>query len=385
MLLEVQGLTKVFLPRGRLRESPDGVRALSGVSFRVERGECVGLLGGNGSGKSTLLKLLAGLLDPTGGKLAIEGRVASLIELGSGFDPEYTGRQNVRLVGTLLGLTATELEAREPAILRFAGLDAAIDRPVREYSSGMFMRLAFSLATHVDADVLLVDEVLAVGDASFRARCRDRLDRFRTGGGTLIIAGHDLAPLADWCTRALWLRGGELRADGPPRAVIGSYLADLAGERLREDIAVGADRDAQPPGAPASGLSVVLRGASGEVCGAFRAEDTLRVQVSVRTPRALEEPVFGVVVNRADWTCCFGADTRLDRFALGELPAGEAGVEVAIAPLQLVPGRYVVSASLRDGERLVAVQLSTAAFELLGTAGAPGVFRPQVRWERLPA
>jgi lipopolysaccharide transport system ATP-binding protein len=364
VLVEVAGLSKVYESRwslaSMLGRAPGARAALSDVSFRIHRGECVGLLGGNGCGKTTLLKILAGLLEPSAGRARTSGRVASLIELGAGFDPEVSGRENVRLVGTVLGLTADELARREDAILEFSGLGAAVERPVREYSAGMFMRLAFSLATHVDADLLLIDEVLAVGDVRFRASCRERLDRFRAQGGTLVVAGHDLAPLADWCDRALLLDGGRLLADGPPRETIGTYLAQVMRAQSGET--------AQP-------LSVRVSP------GALRPEQAARFELTFRLEKAVRDPSFGLVVSRDDWTCCFGADSRLDRFGLDALEAGEGSVALAVSPLQLAPGRYVVSASLRDGERVVAATLSAATFEVHGEAGAPGVFRPRVRWE----
>lgn len=369
MIVEVRSLTKEFRPR-----TGPAVRALSDVSFAVRPGECVGLLGGNGSGKSTLLRVLAGLIDASSGEARVTGRVASLIELGAGFDLDYTGRENVTLVGTVLGLTAAELARRTPEILEFAALGEAIDRPVRGYSSGMFMRLAFALATHVDADVLLVDEVLAVGDAGFRLKCRERLDRFRIQGGTLVIAGHDLAPLADWCTRALWMHRGVVRADGPPRDVIGRYLDELAQERLRADAAAGSRAR--------RGLSVSVVDAAGQLRGAFAADEPWRARVEIEVTERVADPIVSVIVNRADWTCCFGADTQLDGFAPGELQPGRAALEVSAQRLALLPGRYVVSASVRDGQRLVAVELAAAAFEVLGEPAAPGVFRAAVRWER---
>ena len=419
MIVEVNQLTKVFSARGRA-----GVPALSGVSFALARGACVGVVGGNGSGKSTLLKVLAGLVEPTSGTVAVRGRAASLIELGAGFDPEYTGRENVRLVGTVLGLSERERAAREPEILAFAGLGDAIDRPVRGYSSGMFMRLAFSLATHVDADVLLVDEVLAVGDARFRARCRERLEAFRRAGGTLVLAAHDLAPLSDFCDRALWLHNGVLRADGPPRQVIGQYLEQVGrdAEDASPAAAVGtraklaasgaarpsegldpdasratpevgdARRDREPQedraaaesdaGAARCGaieLHVELQGADGQGCAAFAAEDALVARIRYRTARTVERPVFGLVVNRADWTCAFGSESAVDGLALGALPVGDGAVSLTVAPLGLTPGQYAATVSLRDGERVLALRVASATFEVIGSA-RPGIFRPTLKW-----
>lgn len=198
---------------------------LHDVTFTVARGETVGIVGRNGCGKTTLLRLLAGILRPDRGSLHVEGRVASLLALGAGFHPDLTGEENVYLNGSILGFTRRDMRARFGEIVEFAGLADHVRTPLRHYSAGMAMRLGFAVAVHVDPDVLLIDEVLAVGDGGFRERCHERLRRMQAAGRTVLVVSHDMAEVAAFCGRALWLLDGGVGADGDPRDVIPAYLA----------------------------------------------------------------------------------------------------------------------------------------------------------------
>ena len=239
------------------------IAALSGVSFTVERGEAFGVIGSNGSGKSTLLKLLAGIAKPSSGRVVVDGRVAALIELGAGFHPEISGRENIFINGAVLGLTRRQIARRFDDIVAFSGLADFIDEPVKNYSSGMYVRLGFAVAIHTDPDILLVDEVLAVGDESFAHRCLHRIERFLAGGGTLVLVSHSLPLVEEYCRRVLWLDRGRVRMSGAPRRVIDAYrqaVAEEEGERHRaakyatgdgEDKGEGAA--GEPGAAPAAG------------------------------------------------------------------------------------------------------------------------------------
>ena len=201
--------------------------ALQDLDLTVQAGEAIGVIGRNGSGKSTLLQLICRLLQPTTGVIAVRGRVAGLLELGAGFNPDFTGRENVHLSATILGLGAEEIAERFAAIEAFAGIGAFIERPVREYSSGMYARLAFAVCAHVDADILVIDEILAVGDAAFQQKCMRYLRRFQAVGGTLLFVSHSETSILDLCERAVWLDRGELQADGPSREVCRRYASSL--------------------------------------------------------------------------------------------------------------------------------------------------------------
>lgn len=197
--------------------------ALQGVTLRVEPGEAVGVIGANGSGKSTLLKCVARVIEPTRGSIRVGGRVSALLELGAGFHPDLTGRENIFINGAMLGMTRREVKARFDEIVAFSELEQFIDSPVRTYSSGMYMRLGFSVAVHVDPDVLLVDEVLAVGDEQFQAKCRARIAEMKARGVTILFVSHDLPRVQEVCDRAVWLDRGVVRADGPPAEVVREY------------------------------------------------------------------------------------------------------------------------------------------------------------------
>jgi ABC-type polysaccharide/polyol phosphate transport system ATPase subunit len=201
--------------------------ALRNVSFAVRRGETLGIVGANGAGKSTILKLLCGITTPTAGEIRLYGRVAALIEIGSGFHPELTGRENVFLSGTLLGMRRREIAAKLDAIVAFAGIDSFLDTPVKWYSSGMYVRLGFAVAAHLDAEILLVDEVLAVGDEAFQARCLARVEELRRRGATIILISHDLAAVEQVCERVLLIERGCVALEGQPREVIRGYRERL--------------------------------------------------------------------------------------------------------------------------------------------------------------
>ena len=243
--IELRHVSKVYRRYGRRRQfatlksalisgslirdlRPDEVfPALQDVSFAVPAGRTLGLIGRNGSGKSTVLKLVAGITKPTSGEVRVQGRVSALIELGAGFHPEISGRENVFINGIMLGLSKREVARRFDEIVRFAELEPFIDAPVKTYSSGMYMRLGFAVAVHVDPDVLLVDEVLAVGDEAFQRKCLDRFAEFKRRGRTILLVTHALGLVERFCDEAIWLDNGRIRAQGDPRRVIDSYLADV--------------------------------------------------------------------------------------------------------------------------------------------------------------
>jgi ABC-type polysaccharide/polyol phosphate transport system ATPase subunit len=226
---EARRLKDVFVARRRSR--PTEVVALKDVTFRIERGAAVGLVGRNGSGKTTLLRLISGIIKPTSGAVAVGGRVGSLLELGAGFHPDLSGRENVFLNGSIYGLKRAYLREQLDEIVAFAGLERAIDRPVRTYSSGMYMRLGFAIAAHIDADVLLLDEVFAVGDEQFQRKCFGKIFEFKQRGGTIVFVSHDASAVERLCDRAILLRDGEVAFDGPTHDAIVRYRQLLAGDR----------------------------------------------------------------------------------------------------------------------------------------------------------
>lgn len=216
-------LREVFAKITRRQTSYHDFLALKQVSFSVDPGEMVGIIGRNGSGKSTILKIIAGVYTPSSGRVRVQGSIAPLIELGAGFHHELTGRENILLNGLLLGLTKKQVLEREPRIIEFAELGDFIDAPVKQYSSGMYMRLAFSVAVAIDPDILLIDEILGVGDTRFQQKCMERINEFRSSGKTIALVSHNLNTIREFCDRVLLIHQGELLEDGPPAEVISRY------------------------------------------------------------------------------------------------------------------------------------------------------------------
>jgi ABC-type polysaccharide/polyol phosphate transport system ATPase subunit len=216
-------LREAFAKIRRRRTSYHEFEAVKHVSFQISKGEVVGIIGRNGSGKSTILKLIAGVYAPTSGQVEVHGSIAPLIELGAGFHHELTGRENILLNGLLLGLTKRQVQEREAKIVEFAELGEFIDTPIKQYSSGMYMRLAFSVATEVDPDVLIVDEILSVGDGGFREKCLDRIRQFRDTGKTIVMVSHDMGTMSSFCSRLLLVHRGQLVAEGKPSDIVDRY------------------------------------------------------------------------------------------------------------------------------------------------------------------
>ena len=231
-----QTLKGYFLRKVR-KESSKRVEefwALKDLTFAVQQGEILGIIGENGSGKSTLLKLIGGILRPTEGKLEIEGNITGLLELGSGFHPDLTGRENIYLNASIIGLKKKEIDEKFEEIVRFAELEKFIDTPVKNYSSGMYVRLGFAVAININPDIVLVDEVLAVGDEAFQKKCMEKFNQFRKENKTIIIVSHGLDTIKDLCTRAIWLDAGKVKAEGPPAMVVNQYLEEVAEREERE-------------------------------------------------------------------------------------------------------------------------------------------------------
>ncbi len=382
-----------MLTRGRrrfYREFP----ALHDVSFQVGPGETVGLIGRNGSGKSTLLQLICGTLNRTSGTVRTRGRIAALLELGSGFNPEFTGRENVFLNAAILGLDDAEIRARYDDITAFAELGDYMDQPVKTYSSGMQVRLAFAVIAHVDADILVIDEALAVGDAVFVQKCMRFIRGFRERG-TLLIASHDMGAILSLCNRAIWLDHGSIRRTGDPRPVAEAYLHDafqqLSGEKvsLRP---VGAPDPAPPGGTDAPGdgdpdppavdygdrlavrdhlaqargwnsgdgeiLSVRLEHADGSSPDLFRGGEPVRLVIRAKVHRDMSRPILGFLVRDRLGQDLFGENT-LPVTARHPVPAAAGSVlegEFAFRLPMLPNGQYALMASLADGDLTSHVQ-----------------------------
>jgi lipopolysaccharide transport system ATP-binding protein len=364
--------------------APDqAVPALTDVSFDVAPGETVGVIGANGSGKSTLLKLLAGVLRPTAGDVTVRGRLAALLELGAGFHPEISGRENILINGLLLGLTKREIASRFDEIVRFAELEEFLDAPVKTYSSGMAVRLGFSIAAHCDPDVLLVDEVLAVGDEAFARRSLEKFSEFERAGKTLLFVSHDLGLVAERCRRALWLDRGRLAADGPSGETVALYRESVS-EREAERRGEPGREEAAVPERIGSGEATVagvqLLDRDGRPAARIRSGEPARLVMDVRAAAPLADFVFGFAISTVAGIVVFGSNTAIDGYSPEELTAG-ATVALDIASLDLAPGVYAVDAAVhaRNGSPYD-YRRDLLRFEVAADRAAVGVWSPARRW-----
>jgi len=316
VVIRVQDLSKCYQiydrPQDRLKQSLWRGRkrfyrefwALKGVTFEVEKGEAVGIIGRNGSGKSTLLQLIAGTLTPTTGSIAVDGRVAALLELGSGFNPDFTGRENVYMNGTILGLSKEEIDRRFDAIAAFADIGDFIEQPTKTYSSGMLMRLAFSVSVNVEPDILIVDEALAVGDMAFQYKCMDRLERLTKSGTTLLFVSHDIGAVKAFCNRVVYLSKGEVKATGTASDMAELYMLDLKDEHKRAVEAGSAVVLKQPLGKDKAIAFGTVQGRvtravfadTGSTQSVFSTGDTIEIEVEVEHDATIDNPAVSIIL-----------------------------------------------------------------------------------------
>ena len=371
-------LKEIFLGRPRHRGFP----ALTDVSFALPRGKSLGLIGENGAGKSTLLKIVAGTTQPTGGTVERSGVVASILELGMGFHPEFTGRENARMNAALLGLTGPQIRARLPEIRDFAELADFFDRPVRTYSSGMALRLAFSVATHADADILIVDEALAVGDGYFQKKSIDRIVEFQKRGGTLLFCSHALYYIALLCDEAIWLKQGVAAAQGAALPVVRAYEGFL---QEKERQRVEGERPAEP--APADGrrpalfTEVSVHDGSGYPRSEFAAGETVAVDLSFETQDPGLSFHLRVGADREDGVQAFAVDTR------GEPWAPLTGrrryrVRLLMPELPIAQGEFRLYAFLgaETALHLHDLRVLKPGFTVVATDYVVGLVRPRHLW-----
>jgi ABC-type polysaccharide/polyol phosphate transport system ATPase subunit len=358
--------------------------ALDGIDLDITPGDAVAVIGPNGSGKSTLLKLASGILRPSAGTVTVDGRVTALIELGAGFHPEITGRENVVINGMLLGLSRQEVERRMDDIIAFADIGPFIDQPVKTYSSGMYVRLGFAVAVSVEPDILLIDEVLAVGDAAFVRRGLDRLARMRRQGVTMVLVSHDLDLVGHFADRAVYLRGGRVVVDGAPDAVIARYRSDVAGDET-------ADEAGQPPvrvieeGRRWGNGDVEIVGVTVSSAGSAQrlipSGAPCTVHIRYRVHRPVEDFVFGVAWQRTDGPVVAGHNTELDGMRPQRLEA-DGEVRCHYDALSLAPGDYQLDAAVHRADGLAYDYWCDATrVRVTSTVDWPGIWAPSHRWD----
>lgn len=335
---DVMGAAALVLGRRRPRTS---VRALDDVSFEIREGTSIALIGVNGAGKTTTLKLATRVSYPTSGRIRVRGRVGALLEVGAGLHPELTGRENVHLYGRILGLSRRDVARRFDEIVAFSGIAYAIDQPVKQYSSGMFLRLGFSVAAHLEPDVLIVDEAIAVGDAGFQYRCVERMATLVREGRTLVFVSHDMTAVETLCNRAFLLANGRLTENGPARDVVASYLASVEAELLAADGRTDAVRDEE--------LEIVrtaILDGHGRESDSVRAGEPMTVRLHYRTARPIEAPLFNVGLGNGHGSCFTVASMTRDGGG-PELVSGSGTLDCTFSELPLLPGTYEVWCAVR--------------------------------------
>lgn len=332
--------------------------ALRGVSFDLAAGRTLGIIGENGSGKSTLLKILAGISRPTSGEVVTQGRISALIELGAGFHPEISGRENIFINGVILGLNRRQIQEKYEEIVRFAELEDFIDNPVKSYSSGMFMRLGFSIAINVNPDILLIDEVLAVGDASFVPKCLDKINEFRRNGKTIIFVSHDLGTVERICDEVIWVRKGLVEMRGYPKRVVDAYLEYVG----RKDEAQTLARHGEEASAAAQGREKRWGSREVEITGLrmfdgqgrekyiYHPDEPLAIEFDIAAAVPQDDFVFGVGVFNGEGVQVYGTNTLLEEYAARSL-SGNGTVRLRLPGLGLVNGTYFLDVAVhkRDG------------------------------------
>jgi len=370
------GLVSRVLGRGKRIEDFWAVRD---VSFEVQRGEVVGIIGHNGAGKSTVLKLLSNITAPTAGEITIHGHLSALIEVGSGFHPELSGRENVFLSGSILGMRRAEIAAKLDSIVEFAELADFIDTPVKRYSSGMYVRLGFAIAAHLDPDILLLDEVLAVGDARFQAKCLDRIDELRRAGRTIVFISHDLSAVARLCSRVLLMSHGQVVASGTPTDVIAEY----ANASTMSSSSLTASAASKNCTGEASLTSVTVHKADGTETAVLRTGEPFTARIGYAAGRRITNAAFVLFLNSedGDLACQLtaeGSDTNpLD------IQPGSGIVEFSCAELGLRPGIYQIDLTIEQYPKIIDWRTRCATLRVDPGKLVRGRFHMPSSWRRL--
>lgn len=372
-------------------------QVLNNISFDVEKGTTVGLIGQNGSGKSTLLKLLTGIIYPDSGDIKINGRVSSLLELGAGFHPDFSGRENIYNNASIFGLTRSEIDKRYNQIVEFSELQEFIDNPVRTYSSGMYMRLAFSVAINVDADILLIDEILAVGDANFQKKCMDKIKELKHEGKTIVIVTHDTGSVERICDKAAWVNNGKIELFDQPRKVIDTYLQYM-GEKDEEklyrenDDTVAKETILQTNDQPSDTESkrwgnkqieitdVTMLNKRCQEKHMFSYGDFITIEIAYKVNKKTENIVFGIGIFTKERVQCYGTNTYIDRLKIGELK-DKGKVKFVMPNIELIEGSYCLDVAAHSEEGFpYDYHMERYFFNIQTGIQDVGIYKPRHEW-----
>jgi lipopolysaccharide transport system ATP-binding protein len=383
----IPNLVKSFTSKNREETLEDReFWAVKDVDFSVKQGEVVGIMGPNGAGKSTILKLLSGILVPNKGSMKINGKLSALIEVTAGFHPELTGRENVFLNGTILGMKKKEIESKYDEIVEFSGVSEFIDTPVKRYSSGMYSRLGFSVAAHMDPDILLVDEVLSVGDIAFQAKCARKMRELLKSGTTIILVSHHLAMVQSLCKRVILLEQGQIFRDGPVDEVVPLYqniVSKNSEEEFRNKLKQAGDRVSVATDRLVEVDRVLIRNQNGQEAEAFHVGDSVSFDIEYSAREPIEEPVSLLEIIRSDGVCCFASGSDKNNIAISI--EGRGNIRITFKDLQLAPGIYMVKFSMWDKQMIHPYVIHNKdVFRVEsedGVSQSQVVFMPDVRWE----
>jgi lipopolysaccharide transport system ATP-binding protein len=371
----------------------EGFWALQDVSFSVDRGNMVGVIGENGAGKSTLLRVVGGVIKPDRGKVITNGRIGALIDLGAGFHPDLTGRENVYINGIISGLTRQEVDQQFDSIVEFAELIEFIDSPLRIYSTGMQMRLAFAVSAYINPEILLIDEILAVGDISFQSKCLDRIDQFKKDGCAIILVSHDTSLVGKLCNEVLWLREGRVRAHGLAEAVIREYIAEMRHETERRtpkyelvkttpsgiELRMNENRFGSQE---VQIMDVRLLSDANLLASEIGSGEPLKIEILYRATRPVKAPIFGISITKEDGFVCYDTSTA----AAGmELPVvhGTGKITLICERLDLIGGKYFIDVGVYKSDWSYAYDYHWHVYPINVTLsnGEKGILRPPHHWQ----
>lgn len=372
---------------GRLRPT-EYFWALQNVGFTLEKGQMLGVIGHNGAGKSTLLRLVGGVGKPDKGQVKTNGRIGALLDLGTGFHPEMTGRENVYVSGVISGLTRREVAQRFDSIVAFAELEPFIDTPLRTYSTGMQMRLAFAVASHIEPEILLIDEVLAVGDMAFQRKCLDRIARFKESGCAILLVSHDVGQVQKLCDQVLWLRRGQVTAYGPPEVVTGQYVAEMTAETKRRAPVPSPTGDSKLRinenrfGSLEMEITAVhLLDSTGKETAEIQSGQPLQIYMKYNAPQPIPNPVFVVTITREDGFVCYDTSTAATQQTIPTLQ-GAGQIVLNFERLDLMTGRYYIEVGVYEQNWVYAYDYHWHIYPLQvkGNSSEKGILRPPHQW-----
>jgi len=337
-------------PFRRSRTPRETIWALRNIGFTIDEGEVVGIIGRNGAGKSTLLKVLSGITYPTSGRIDVTGRVSSLLEVGTGFHEELTGRENVFLNGAILGMRKKEIMRKFDEMIAFAGVEKFVDTPIKRYSSGMKLRLGFAVAAHLESDVLMIDEVLAVGDAGFQKKCLKAMDDLRSGGRTVLFVSHNMSAIENLCPRTIWIDEGELREDGDTKDVIRAYMSTFATSQQPKYDLESIESRTGNGAARFTGMEFV--DSDGQTVEFVRSGDALKVRLSFRVHEEVHNPHFAFNIYSDMGTLITTISTWGTGLDIPHLAPGEGQIDLEIDSLPLMPARYYLTLRIMSPGRV---------------------------------